>query len=279
MASCSAEELLDKVRSEIALSREWKELHKKMSDELDKATKVDHTMSNEHRMTIVKKVSETVKELDEYKELEGKMPRIIHQHFFSNPETKKAKPKTQLVDQTSARIIQQWAPFRTHLKTFINIPLPVHLRRAAWNAFLKDKKVKKEFLNFYEGMKLDVLLKKNQKLAEKCKKYLQTSSLSELKKIDTTVYTLCAVMTFWEKRTGTEATKSDILLCFPFIYCCRVELGSGIVRDGSGAGPGLIWTAISEVAEMYCAFMAMMPLNMKNVLHDPKVNYMLSYLV
>ncbi len=269
MAS-SSEELLDKVRSEIALTREWKQIHQEVHDELKKSMKSDDSVNtNERRVALVKKASETAKEMAEYKQLEEKVAGMMHQHFFRNPKTKKAKLKTQLADEASARIIQQWPLYRTHLKEFINIPLPVHLRKVAWSIYLKDKKVKKEFLAFYDGMKPDILLKKNQRLAEKCSRFLQGSSLSELKKVHATPYILCAVVSFWGKRTGmeaTEITESNILLCFPFIYCCRLELGT---VDGDKQ---LNWTVASEVAEMYCAFMAMMPLNMKNVLHDPKVH-------
>ena len=268
MASSAADQSLEKVRNEIALTREWASLHQTIGEESERALKSDHRLSTDQKALILKKVIETVKDKDEsYQKLEEKVPVIVQQHFFSNPKTKKAKPKTQLIDQASAGIIQQWPQFRSHLKIFINLPLPVHLRKAAWNAFLINAKVRQDFLAAHEGMKPDDLLKKNPKLSDMCKKFLQAGSLNELRKMDFTLHTMCAVVKFWEIRTSNEATKPEILLCIPFIYCCSHELKS-ISRQSSDC---LDWTVPSEVAEMYCAFMEMMPLNMKTILHNPKV--------
>ena len=260
---------LDKLKSEIALSKEWKELHQAVTDELDRLLKAERKVPStiEEKAMLFKKVVETVRESEEgsYQRLEEKVPRLLQQNFFSNSKMKKSKPKTQLIDQTSALLIQQCPQFRVHLQSFINMPLPMHLRKAAWNAFLKNTRAKKDFLDAHNGKKLDDLVKDNLEFISKCKKYFQSSALIELKRKDNALHTMCVVVKFWEKRADCKATESEMLLCVPFIYCCRSEIAS-VTR-----GQQTDWTVISEVAEMYCAFMEMMPLNMKDVLHDPKV--------
>ena len=268
MAS-AGEATLDKLKRDIALSKEWKELHQAVTDELDRSLKTEHKLplTIKEKSMLFKKVAETVRESEEgsYQQLEEKVLRLLQQHFFSNSKIKKSKPKTQLIDQTSALLIQQCPQFRAYLKSFINMPLPMHLRKAAWNAFLKNTRVKKDFLDAHNGKKLDNLVKDNLEFVSKCKKYFQSSALIELKGNNNAIHTMCVVIKFWEKRADRKATDSEMLLCVPFIYCCRSEIASVTHEQQTN------WRVISEVAEMYCAFMEMMPLNMKDVLHDPKV--------
>ena len=257
-------DMLEKVKNDIGLSKEWKEFHQRLTDEFDDSTKHKKNLTTEQRALLVKRVVESVKESEQYKQLEERVPSVVQLHFYSNPKTKKLKAKTPIMDRASATIVQRWPRLKSHLKQFINVPLPTNLRKAAWSAFLQDKTIRKYFLTEHEGMRGDDLLNKDPKLTEKCKKYLQREVFIELKKTNAALHTMCAVLKFWQKKSGSEVTDPEILLSIPFTYCYRDELGS--------SSKTLNTSSVSIVAEMFCSFMQMIPLSMKSALHEPKVH-------
>lgn len=260
-STSSAEGSLEKVRTEIALSKEWKDIHQAISEEVKKLMK-EETTKDGHEAAMVT-VSESVQksQADKYQLLEENVLKTVQQHFFSSSFLSKPKPNMQLIDQASAMLVNRRPEFKVHLKSYINIPLPLHLRKAAWNAFLRDEKIKQDFYDTHKDMKS--ISKDHRTIVEKCKNILQLNALSELQLIEDLPYAVSTVVRFWEKTTSNEVTDAAIFLCIPFVYCCR----NGLVSNSET----LNWSIMSEVAEMYGAFMNMMPLSMRIMIHNPKV--------
>ena len=257
-----AEQLLGKARAELALSREWKQFYQHLNELAEESLKSKLDQSSKQRVAVVKKLAKSVKDSDQYKQLQMKVPEVV-QHHFSSSKSKKTKSKNETLDYASAGILVKWPQLRSQLKQFLLIPLPPQLRKVTWNAFLNDEVVRNEFLVTHQDIQPNKLLKNDPKLTERCRKVLQIGVFSELKKKENVLHAMCAVLKFWGKRSKEEITDSKIYLCIPFVYCYRDDLAS--------LSETVNWSTLSKVAEMYISFIEMIPLSMKSVLHEPEV--------
>lgn len=252
--------VLAKVRNDLCQSHEWKKLceHATLAVRESLETKSDHLSSTKDADTMTAFIEQTILEAlsgeEVYTTMHHKVADTLDLHFSE-------RDSTSLL-QASVSMLRKNPLLRSQLRVaFLNTPLPIPLRQALWGGLLQDHSIKDDFLLLYEGTPRKNSRLESQLLA-RCTSILEGKCLSEFKKYKRMSFELCAVLSFWKQKIKEELTTANCLLCIPFLYLFKEELCS--TKDFN-------WPVLATVAEMFVSYMKILPLNMRDVHHNPQV--------
>ena len=254
--------LLDKVRVDLGLSEEWKQVRQDISVSVRKTLERQRQsqLSPEEYNSLVKKATRQTRKSEAYQKLQTRVASVIEVHYPKGSRKTKAD-----VLETSSYLLKTRPHLTSQLKVFINRPFPQKLRQSAWNAFLQNELIKKEFMLMYEGKEPQDFRNKDPELAKTCDRLLHSRRFPELNKFPNMSFECYAVLRFWKTKVKRELVNPDFLICLPFLYLYKEELSSKTIN----------WSIVGTVAEMYVSFMEIMPLNMRSILHEPEVRTMI----
>lgn len=263
-----AESLVEKVRSEVGLTDEWKELQYCISTDVRKALERKESIGHD---VLVKNITASLKSKVVYHNLQVKVAGVVEGQL---PKGNKRNQDQAL--EAAILLLQRRPTLKSHLKVFINVPFPLPLRKMAWGVFLQSNEpIKKECMSLLQddGKTKREFEVEDQELFKACTRILQSDKLTEFKKKSNLVLEFYFVLNFWKVKTKNDMTMCDFLICLPFLHLFKDELMTSTSSDNKTTN----WPVVATVAEMYFTFMHMMPLSMRSVLYEKQVKSGPSY--
>ena len=266
---------LQGAREEVILSREWEELNRELFSQLQHLEYLQGggelrsfaNLTHQERLDAIAKATRSLEKTKAFGDFQGKVSDSVDHHFSTRPAAASSSAVTthitpaENVAKACSYLLQEWPHLTQQLKRCLNHPLPADLRVTAWKLLLQNPAARKNFLTKVtaQGGLLE-LTPEEKRIANRCQVLLNSTPLfHEMADSIGILRTMKTTMLYWNLRSGSMVSDTELLVCIPFLYVRREELSC---QSGEN------WSLVAEIVEQYVSFMETLPLTMHSMMED-----------
>ena len=218
-------------------------------------------LSGHDKVAAVSKATKALEDTDAYRNMRSKMSSMVDRTFcIREGSSKLSGDAAKDASRACGHLLERWPNLVSHLKRYLNYPLPPEIRVAAWRARLKPHSVHNDAgLSSSSDALLAERSAEETRLCQTCETILRSkpvyATLSD--SIGVLKAMKGAVLLSHRANPGNTTTDSELLICIPFVYARREELGRH-----SHDSDGVFFHLVADIADQYETFLRIRPMTM-----------------
>ena len=220
------------------------------------------TLSGQDKVAAISKATKALEDTAVYRDMMAKVSRTLDRTFcFREGSSKLSGDAAKDASRACGHLLERWPNLVSHLKRYLNHPLPPEVRVAAWRARLIPHKVHNDpggSLVASNGL-LAERSGGETRLCQACETILRSKPVYAALSDSIGVLKAMKGVALLSHRAnpGYALTDTDLLICIPFLYARREELG----RHSHGSD-GVFLQLVTDIADQYEAFVRIRPMTM-----------------
>lgn len=270
----AAQARLKQVTDELISSSEWRELNRELLMQLEQAQylcghgelKTFSLLSSHEKVTALSKATKSLEDTKAYSDVRAKVSSTVDRTFcireLGRAGGKLSGDAAKDASRACGHLLERYPNLVDHLKRYLNHPLPHDMRRSAWRARLTPARERSDAVTSSAASPNGLLSERNTqetRLCQTCEAILRSKPAYAALSDSIGVLKAMKGVALLAHRVNPAkvVTDTDLLLCVPFLYARREELGRH-----SHDSDGVFFHLVVDIADQYETFMRIRPMTM-----------------